>query len=205
MMRSILTVVLGIVGFLIVAYLFLVWRTLRATSRRDQAVQSLVQPIVARISDSMDVQDAEIAAAARNSLTRNRLYDALESIGRIDLFPREYSTPEALAESDLTYWLAHAHELGQAPDEIVLAEKFRRAGPDGDTADYYVFKFRTLPPHWAAANGWLAGIAGPYKPGQSVTTARATFSRLEPFDKCSASEHLDACLRAPASPTVTDA
>ena len=205
MMRSILTVVLGIVGFLIVAYLFLVWRTLRATSRRDQAVQSLVQPIVARISDSMDVQDAEIAAAARNSLTRNRLYDALESIGRIDLFPREYATPEAMAESDLTYWLAHAHELGQAPDEIVLAEKLTRAGADGDTADYYVFKFRTLPPHWAASNGWLAGIAGPYNPGQPVTTARATFSRLEPFDKCSASEHLDACLRAPASPTVTDA
>jgi hypothetical protein len=204
-MRTILIVVLGLVGFVIVGYLFLVWRTLRATSRRDRAVEALVQPLVARISNSEDVEATEIAAVARNPLTRNRLYDALESIGRIDLFPREYSTPEALAESDLTYWLAHAHELGHAPDEIVLAEKLRRAGPDGDTADYYVFKFRTLPPHWAAANGWLAGIAGPYKPGKSMTMARATFSRLEPFDKCTASEHLHACLRAPASPTVTDA
>ena len=204
-MRIILIIVLGFVGLVVLGYLFLVWRTLRATSQRDKAVQSLVQPIVARISDAEDVQQAEIVAAARNPLTRNRLYDALESIGRIDLFPREYATPEALAESDLTYWLAHAHELGQAPDEMVLAEKLTRAGPDGGTADYYVFKFRTLPPHWAAADGWRAGIAGPYKPGQAVTTARGTFSRLEPFDKRTPSGHLDACLHAPASPTVTDA
>ena len=204
-MRTALMIVLGLVGFVILGYLFLVWRTLQATSRRDKAVQSLVQPIVTRIANAEDVPETEIAAAARNPLTRNRLYDALESIGKVDLFPPEYATPVALAESDLTYWLAHAHELGQAPDEIELAEKFTRAGPDGGSADYYVFKFRTLPPHWAASEEWLVGIAGPYGTGKAVTTAPATFSRLEPLSKRTLSEHLDACLLATASPTVTSA
>jgi hypothetical protein len=69
-MRTALMIVLGLVGFVIFGYLFLVWRTLRATARRDKAVQSRVQPIVTRIANL------------------------------------------ALAESDLAYWLAHAHELG---------------------------------------------------------------------------------------------
>jgi hypothetical protein len=94
---------------------------------------------------------------------------------------------------------------GQAPDEIDLAEKFTRAGPDGESAEYYMFKFRTLPPHWAASEEWLVGIAGPYKTGKAVTTASATFSRLEPLSKRTLSEHLDACLLATASPAVTSA
>ena len=204
-MRTFLTIVLGFVAFVVAAYVFLIWRTLRATARRDKIVQALVQPIVLRISNSEDVPQAEIMAAAQNPLTRNRLYDALESIGKVDVFPPEYATPVAFAESDLAYWLAHAHELGQAPDEMMLAEKFTRPGTDGGTADFYVFKFRTLPPHWAASGGWLVGIAGPYNTGQAATTAKATFSRLEPLEKRTLSEHLDACLEATASPAVTPA
>lgn len=65
--------------------------------------------------------------------------------------------------------------------------------PDGttDDLDYYVFRFRTLPPHWAADQGWLAGMAGPYLRSATPTTDRhgPTFSAFHPWDGKTAEEH----------------
>jgi hypothetical protein len=167
----------------------------RASARRDAAVLALLEPITRCLSSSVAPAEADIAALARNPLTRNRLHDALAAAGRADLFPGEHLTTEAVAESDLAYWLAHANELGQAPDEMELAGRFDRPLREGGRGEYLVFRFRVSAPHWAADKGWLAGIAGPYPAGAPTTAAARTFSQLEPFDARTPEGHLDACLR----------
>jgi hypothetical protein len=69
--------------------------------------------------------------------------------------------------------------------------------PVPDTLDLYVFRFRTLGNHWAAAKGWLAGIAGPYRRSEQpglLGGRRATFSRMEPWNLRDVQGHVEAHL-----------
>lgn len=67
-------------------------------------------------------------------------YTMLKKKGRPELFPKEYTTPEYLAKSDLVHWLMYPTELGKKPDEIEYLGKitylFRKNV-------YYVFKYRS--------------------------------------------------------------
>lgn len=199
-MRKILWLVIGVGVIVVIAFAALVWHTNHAAMVRDKQVHAMLHPVLSRLSDSTSVPTEEIAGLARNPLTRNRLYDALSELGQRDLFPSAYLNGPAFAESELSYWLAHGHELGQPPDEIELADTFIRSLPNGTSVVYYVFRFRVNPPHWAAADGWMAGIAGPYPQGEPpVTMVAGTFSSFEPFDARPASEHLDANLKATGS------
>jgi hypothetical protein len=123
-----------------------------------------------------------------------RLRSALRGMHRGDL-PPQYATPEALAESDLVVWLMHANELGAPPDAIELVKTIERpAGAPGQNSRYYVFRFRTNPPHWAASSGWMAGVAGPYADGDEAfdTPAAGVFSKFEAFESRSPEDHLAA-------------
>jgi hypothetical protein len=177
-------------------YAWLIARARRAAARRDAAVLSMMEPVTRCLSRGVAPADADVAALAGNPLARNRLHDVLVTAGRADLFPSQHLTTEAFAESDLAYWLAHANELGQAPDEIELAGRVERPLPEGGSGEFFVFRFRVNPPHWAADKGWLAGIAGPYTAGRPPTRAARTFSRLERFEARTPEGHLDECLRA---------
>jgi hypothetical protein len=75
------------------------------------------------------------------------------------MFPSEYFTHEKGAESFLVTWLEYPTELGRAPDEIEVLTKVML--DEGDL-QYYVFKFRTREPRWAAALDWMMGVVGPY-------------------------------------------
>jgi hypothetical protein len=186
----------GVLLLAVVLYAWLVARTRRAAGRRDVAVLSLLEPVTRALSQGRAPLDADVAALAGNPLTRNRLHDVLAAAGRASLFPRERLTAEAVAESDLAYWLAHAHELGQAPDAIELAGRLERPLPEGGSGEFFVFRFRVNAPHWAADKGWLAGIAGPYTAGRPPPRADRTFSQLERFEARTPEGHLDECLRA---------
>ena len=65
-------------------------------------------------------------------------------------------------------------------------------GPPHGILDYYVFRFRTYPPHWMAEDGWLAGVAGPFlrKDAPSTTAYGETFSTFEPWDSATPEEHV---------------
>jgi hypothetical protein len=127
-------------------------------------------------------------------MTRGEIYRLLLSFRRVDLFPAELCTWEAMAETDLVCWLCHPNELGCLPGEIDLVKQvpvhFSELLTD---LHYFVFRFRKQRPHWAAKRGWLAGVAGPYNVKSSpMPGGRHTFSRFEPFDSRSAEAHVEA-------------
>jgi hypothetical protein len=195
-MRYVIYAIGAILLLAMLLYAWLIARARRAAARRDAAVLSMMEPVTRCLPRGVAPADADVAALAGNPLTRNRLHDVLVAAGRADLFPSQHLTTEAFAESDLAYWLAHANELGQAPDEIELVGRVDRPLREGGRGEYLVFRFRVNAPHWAAHKGWIAGIAGPYPAGAVPTTAAArTFSQLERFDARTPEGHLDACLR----------
>ena len=105
-------------------------------------------------------------------------------MGHLDLMPPATRTQGKLAEAELVHWLMFPTELGRAPDdieEVMVVPMRHHAGP----ADLYVFKFRTLEPHWAASEGWTIGVAGPYLRREQPTSNSlgATFSRFERYEE----------------------
>jgi len=88
-------------------------------------------------------------------------------------------------------WLCHPNELAAAPDEIELMARVPVPGDTSSDLRYFVFRYRTKPPHWAADKGWLAGVAGPYPSAGPVTSsASGTFSRFEAWESRTAEEHV---------------
>ena len=128
---------------------------------------------------------------------RGSLFASLKEIGRPELFPREYASQPALAESVMVTWLSFPTELGCEPDDLELMQtiqvkKWRRM----HGMEYYVFRFRTYQPHWAAADGWMAGVSGPFSPNESPTPDSGcnTFSQLTPWDQMSPRQHFEALM-----------
>lgn len=124
---------------------------------------------------------------------RNFLYDELVEQKRASLFPPDLITQSSFAESNMVNWLCWGMELGQPPDEIELMKivSTNTETEDG-TVDYYLFRFRTHPPHWAAKDGWMAGISGSFpRDGGPYTHAGGhTFSCFDPWDIMTPEEHV---------------
>jgi hypothetical protein len=135
----------------------------------------------------------EFNQVARNSYTRISLYSTLQTARRLDLFPRTYETQPALAESDMVRWLVYPTELGRAPDSIEQMAIRSVNTPEG-IKDYYFYRFRTNPPHWAADMGWLAGIAGPFLRSDTPTAESDgyTFSEFKPWTDSFPDEYMKA-------------
>lgn len=139
------------------------------------------------------IEQTYIDKVAVSSETRNWLYDFLLQIGKQELFPAKFKTQESFAESDIVGWLIYPTELGRVPDEIELMHigTFDDKTYNG-LVDYFVFRFRTLPPHWAAKDGWIAGVSGPFLQKEEPTTNSlgGTFSQFDAWDSRSPEDHL---------------
>ena len=136
------------------------------------------------------VAAGELEDLAKWSETRRVLYDRLLDLGRSSLFPPRWRTKEALAESDLVRWLVFPTELGRPPDEIELMARVPVTSEEG-AAEYFVYRFRTLEPHWSAKNGWMAGVAGPYLVAEPLPKGGASgcFSQFTAWEELSAEQH----------------
>jgi hypothetical protein len=190
-MKAIL-VGLGILAAIIA--FFVVWR-LWATyaGGRDSysGLTARIEAVERRLVAEQEPEPADLERFAKDPATRKVLYDALEHHGRLGLFPPEYLTPEAMAEADLVVWLAHPNELAATPDDIELMKVVAAPGEAYAHQRYFVFRYRTRAPHWAAADGWLAGVAGPYPDDKAFAPgAPGTFSRFEPYDSRTPEEHV---------------
>ena len=190
-MRSLL-IVLGVLGGLIVA--FIVWRLWATSVGGQKAYRRLaerVAPVEQKLAAGLPPDPEDLERFARDRETRKVLYDALEHHGKLGLFPAKYLTAETMAEADLVAWLCHPNELAAPPDEIELMATVPSPGEEFADHRYFVFRYRTKPPHWAASQGWLAGVAGPFPVmGAPSSSARGTFSRFEAWDARTPAEHV---------------
>jgi hypothetical protein len=150
--------------------------------------------LLSLLRHDQEMDAAGVAEIAADPESRKWLFDGLQKLERTHLYPAEYRTQAALAESDLVNWLIHPTELGRAPEEIELVQAVPfDTETDAGWADYYLFRFRTDAPHWAARYGWLAGMAGPFlrKDQPTIQALGDTFSAFTPWDRKSVAEHVD--------------
>jgi hypothetical protein len=163
----------------------------RALRYRDARLKFFGISSLLRLGKSVPPKHIEEVAASPEM--RNWIYDRLRKIGKEDLFPKKYRTQAAFAESNMVDWLAYPTELGRVPSEIELMKvvSMDLAAPEG-VCDYYVFRFRTNPPHESAKEGWLAGMAGPFQQKESPTTNALghTFSGFEKWESRTPEEHV---------------
>jgi len=129
----------------------------RKFNRLADSKYHVLNPVMQKITSNKTIKDTEILSLVQNASLRYLVYLMLCEYNRQDLFPAEYLTHEKAAESFLANWLEFPTELGTAPDEIQLVKSVSI-----NEMTYYVFKYRTKPPHWAAANNWMIGVSGPY-------------------------------------------
>jgi hypothetical protein len=92
-----------------------------------------LEPLLAKLNSKQVIGAAEVMAIALIPSLRHALFRMLE----------EYPT-----------------ELGKAPDEIFLVANVLHNADAG--LEYFVFKFFSQQPPWAARTGWMIGVSGPY-------------------------------------------
>jgi hypothetical protein len=161
----------------------------RALRYRDPHLQYHALQSLLRID--CEVPDQAIAQVAASAETRTLLFDELKERKQLDRMPARFRTQEALAESDLVCCLIP--ELDRTPHEIELLKVVPvDTRLPGGIYDYYVFRFRMKEPHWAAKDGWLAGLSGPFLRSECPTTNALgdTYSEFQPCDSKTPEEHV---------------
>ncbi|BCW94701.1 MAG: hypothetical protein WHS44_09790 [Fimbriimonadales bacterium] len=130
-----------------------------------------------------------LARAAQSPETRRWLFERLQAMGRLDLYPQAHATQEALAESVMVDWLLFPTELGCPPDEIQLAGVYDIQTDEG-VAEAYLFRFRM------EDEDWEVGLAGPFLKAEQPTTSGlgATFSRFEKWRDFLLDKHVERIL-----------
>jgi len=131
-----------------------------------------------RLCSGDTLSQTQIDSFARTPDTRADFYELLVECDRQDLFPREYLSFEKAAESRLVNWLQYPTELDSIPSKIELLKRVEYLKND-TTFIYYVYRFKTDPPQWAAKDGWMVGVVGPYfLSSHPYDWTKATFSKF---------------------------
>jgi hypothetical protein len=190
-------IVVGLVGAVIALFVLLWFKAVSASARRDLQIEETIGPALEAASQGSPEAQELVTQLASQPVLRNELRCKLEEMGKADLFPEAMRSVEKMAESELARWLLHPNELGAAPAEIEVVRRFEVKDDDGREGSAYLIRFRAEAGHWAAENGWMAGVAGPYWEGDHHDgVARGTFSELTPFDALSEEQHIEALKKA---------
>lgn len=135
---------------------YVVWKSNNQLRRKFLALA----PLLAKLNAKQSIEGSEVMVLAVVPSFRHALFRMLEDFDRSDLFPAEYLTREMGAESHMVIWLEYPTELGNPPDEIFLLANVLHNADAG--LEYFVFKFFSQRPPWAARAGWMIGVSGPY-------------------------------------------
>ena len=139
---------------------------------------TVFEPVYNKLNAGTPLSTSEIDDLASNIETRADFYALLAEFNKESLFPREYYTFEKAAESVLTNWLLYPTELDTVPSKIEVVKKVSLVEHD-TTFLYYVLQFKTEEPHWAAKDGWMIGVVGPYfKDSSPYDWTTDTFSKF---------------------------
>ncbi len=113
---------------------------------------------------------------------RTWFYIYLERINKLDQYPLEFFTVEAFAEAELAEWLMfHFYEPYH---NIELLHRAGFQSDQGTVSDFYIYRFRSNPPHWAAEKGWLVGWVGPVERNttpQPLARKTSAFSKFDAY------------------------
>jgi len=177
-----MTVAIVLAGVVLVIAALYFLRLRKGIRTQEARIGAKLAPIAAALQAGKEPDAKAIANAAADPESRNSLWVGLAKEGRDDLFPDQYKTQESFAESDLAYWLGHPNELTTPPDIMELINTVPvDSGTGLGEVNYFVFRFRVKPPHWASDRGWMAGVSGPYLRDPDAPPAKppGTWSELE--------------------------
>ena len=177
-----------LIGVLIVVAAFVVWRytsVARGANASDEALLKRIDPLAQRIEAKESVGPAVLHQVAAAPELRPMLYLMLSHYQRADLFPSQFMTQQAQAESALVYWMIHPNELQEAPSQIELVKRIGRRVNVRD-AWFYVFRYKMPEGHWSGAE-WQLGVAGPFfnddQPYQGVASGFSRAGDVEGKEK----------------------
>jgi hypothetical protein len=191
MLKTIGIAVAAFAALILVLVGWLYYRAVAGGRRAYAALASRIGPVADALAKQEEPSPSDLQRFAAERETRKVLFDALNAFDRTGLFPAEYRTWELMAEADLVAWLCHPNELGDPPAQIELLARVPEPGNVDGKSVYFVFRYRTLEPHWAAKDGWLAGVAGPYAIDAPPTPhGNGTFSRFEAAESRTPEEHV---------------
>jgi hypothetical protein len=123
--------------------------------------------------------------------TRADFFGLLSRFNKGKLFPTKYYNFESAAESALSNWLEYPTELDTIPSTIAFIKKVDITENE-TTFIYYVFQFKTEEPHWAAKEGWMMGVVGPYfRTSRPYDWTSGTFSRLTKINDITPEKEVD--------------
>ncbi|HEY8969940.1 MAG TPA: hypothetical protein VIM64_12630 [Puia sp.] len=189
-----MNIVLIVVGALIgLVAIFAIYRYIKV-HYQNRVLNRLrferIKPLYEKLESGQAIDPQDVEPFAAGLLTRQMTFQLLNSRDRRELFPEEYYTLIKGAESQLANWLEFPTELDACPDEM---EHIKRVTFDfdgqGNYVHYEVFKYRVNEPHWAAKDGWMLGVVGPFfDDSEPYHYAGATFSRMGRMDKISPEE-----------------
>ncbi len=147
---------------------------------------------LARFVEPIDPQVAY--RCAQHPELRLAFFERLQDLGLTHAYPDEFYSQLHFAEADMVRWLSFPTELGTVPDEIVAAKILRFRTEENRPVALYVFRFRVDEPHWSAADGWMAGVSGPFPLDGSpcINDMGGTFSDFKSWESRSAVEHAKA-------------
>lgn len=183
--------VVGGVVFLVVFFIWWRWSSVkRGALARDERLNREISDISQKLTGKEDIDAATLKEKAERPELRRPLYALLKQHNRLDLFPEELLKQEEQARAELAWWLCHPNELGVPPDEIEHLTRVEKVHK-GATFIYHAMRFRKNEPHWAASEGWMVGVAGPFKENDKPFTRAGAFSRFRPESDVSAEEHVD--------------
>jgi hypothetical protein len=172
----ILIIVLSIITFLVYRFI-----KVRIQNRKiNQQRFDRIKPLYDRLENGEKLTQQDVYEFAKNIPTREMTYRLLHEHNMIEIFPQEFISIIKAAESYLANWLEFPTELDAFPDEM---EHIKRVTFDFDGQNnfvyYEVFKYRVNEPHWAAKDGWILGVVGPYfDDSKPYDNPEATFSRV---------------------------
>ena len=181
------TILFGVVILILLVGVILIYNDYNVKRRLRKLAQQkykIVEPFIDKLRVHEMPEENEVNELAKDPSFRHSLFRILDAYGRKDLFPLKYYTHEKAAESFLVSWLEFPTELGSPPEQIELLKKVTLL--DEESLDYYVFKFRTTVPLWAARLNWMLGVSGPYrKATMPYDVPRKVFSRFNAVDNIS--------------------
>lgn len=195
---SVAFVFLGMVAFVLWRYI----ATGRASENLQNQLMAELQPVWSELYAGRDPSPEVVSRFAQDPRTRTTLLDLLLFHKKLSLFPNNRRTPEALAEGQMVRWLMHPNELGCAPSEIELSSTLTVKDARNRDQQWMVFKFCMQSPHWAAVNGWVAGVVGPVSVNEvePFPNAPVVFSMFKGFDTLTPQGHVEACLKQVGQP-----